>query len=485
MKFFPYIYLFIFLLACRHEKAEGPDGNFPKEISEILLTTCATPGCHSSQSSLNAAGLDLSSWHNLMAGSRTGAAVVPYSVEGSFLFNFINTYSDLGSRQTPTMPPNGPPLSREQVLTLKQWIQSGAPDKNGNIAFSGNPSRKKIYVVNQGCDIMSVIDIETGLLMRYIPLGKSPAIESPHSVRIRPDGKVGYVVFLHAAFIQYFNTETDQILGEIEIGEGQWNTLVFSSDNRYAFAADFTPDGKIACADLQQNKLIQTYGGSGFLVNPHGQAYHPNKKELWVAPQYGNFIYRLDVSDPMNPSKLDPIILDNSGIPTTNPGLDPHEILFSPDGQYLYTTCARTNELRITDTETGQLLKVISTGLYPQELSISKSATYPYLAISCMEDSTSFPQLGRGSVKVLNWKTFETESEFYPGFQPHGLVLDERDGMLWVANRNVSTGGPAPHHSSSCNGKAGYVNRFQASNGIKQNPYPIWLSIDPYGICIR
>lgn len=485
MKRIGQLFLLISLLSCRYDKSVVPDGNFPPEINAILSTNCATPGCHNTQSSANAAGLDLSSWEALMKGSRTGAAVIPYTAEGSFLLNFINNYPDLGPIQSPAMPPNANSLSRQQVEIIRNWILSGAPNKQNQIAFSDDPNRKKIYIVNQGCDVLSVIDINTGLIMRSVPLGKSGAIESPHSVRIRPDGKIGYIVFLEAPFIQYFSTETDEILGEIEIGYGQWNTIVFSPDNQFAFAADFNPDGKIACVNLQQNKLVQTYQGSGFLINPHGQAYHPNLKELWVAPQYGNFIYRLDVQDPLNPSKQTAFLLDNSGNPSTNPSLDPHEMIFSPDGKLIFVSCSRTNELRILNTETGALIKTISTGLYPQELTLIEDESNPLLALSCMEDSISFPTEGKGSVLVLNWKTMEIVSNFYPGFQPHGLVLDPRDGHLWVANRNISTGGPAPHHSSSCSGTTGYLNRFNPHNGQRLNPYPIWLSVDPYGISIR
>jgi len=485
MKFIGILFFLLSISSCRFDKGPVPDGDFPQEVANILQTNCATLGCHNAQSSTNAAGLDLSSWESLMKGSRTGAAVVPFASGESFLLNFVNTFPDLGSMQTPSMPPNRAPLSRTEVEILRNWILSGAPNKKQEIAFSGSSTQKKIFVVNQGCDLLSVIDIETGLLIRSLTVGTSEAIESPHSVRLRPDGKIGYIVFLAAPFIQYFNAETNEILGEIEIGFGQWNTIVFSSDNNYAFAADFSPDGKIACVDLRQNKLVQTYQGSGFLVNPHGQAYHPNLSELWVAPQYGNFIYRLDVSDPLNPVKKNALLLDNSGIPTTSPDLDPHELAFSPDAKYLFVTCSRTNELRVIDLTTETLIQTIPTGLYPQELSISLNENYPLLAMSCMEDSLSFPAQGRGSVLVINWKTLEQQSFFYPGFQPHGLVLDDRDGSLWVANRNVSDGGPAPHHSGSCSGKSGYVNRFQAQNGTKLNAYPIWLSVDPYGICVK
>lgn len=476
------LFVLLFLASCRFEKGPLPTADYPREVGNILITKCAISGCHTPAGSVNAAGLDLSTWQNLFKGSRSGAAVVPYSPESSFLCNFINTYPDIGPTQSPVMPPNAAPLTREEVLAIREWISNGAPDLDGNIAFPPSPTRKKVYVVNQGCDVMSVIDVESGLLMRSIPVGVSPAVEIPHRVNVRPDGKYGYIAFLQADFLQYFDAETDRIVGEIPIGPGEWNTIVFSPDSRYAFVADFNPDGKIACVDLQQHKLIQLYQGSGFLVNPHGQAYHPSKKELWVAPQYGNFIYRLDVTDPLNPSKLSPILLDYSGVPTTSPGLDPHEIIFSPDGKYVFATCQGSNDLRIVEVETGIIQNVIATGLFPQEMDISTNENQPWLAITCMEDSVSFPNQGKGSLLVMDWKTLQSRYSLYPGFQPHGVAVDAEKGEIWVANRNVSPGGPAPHHTAACSGTAGFMNRFSGADGRKLNGYPIWLSVDPYSV---
>lgn len=485
MKLLFCIALVILGAGCRYDKVPQPDGGYPEEISRIVLNSCAVPGCHSGQSAVNAAGLDLSSWSALFAGSRTGAAVIPYSPSESFLLNFSNTYPDLGLTQSPVMPPNAAPLSRADIQLLKNWILNGAPDKQGQVAFQEDGGRKKAYVVNQGCDVLSVIDVRTGLQMRSVQLGLSEAVEAPHNVRVSPDGKYAFVVFLAAPFIQYINTRTDQVEGQIYIGAGQWNTIVFSPDGKYAFAADFNPDGKIACIQVEEKKLLTLYQGGGFLVNPHGQAVSPDGSTLWVAAQTGNFIYRLNIQDPLNPEKLSPVILDGSGIPNTGPGLNPHEIVFSPDGKYLFSTCEGSNEVRVTDVVSLATVAVIPAGGFPQEMAVSDHSSFPYLFVSCMEDTISYPSLGRGSVRVINWKTLETVYQFYPGYQPHGIAVDAAHNQVWVSNRNIAGGGPAPHHSSSCSGNSGYVNYFNISDGKKMNAYPIWLSVDPYSIVFR
>jgi YVTN family beta-propeller protein len=477
---------FLLFTACKYEKGVGELSDYPEEVAKIMRTSCATSGCHNAQSNANAAGLDLSSWASMMQGSRTGAAVVPYSVSESFLLQFVNTYPDLGLSQQPVMPPNASALTRAQVQTLRNWIQSGAPNASGEVAFTGITGRKKAYVVNQGCDLLSVIDVQTGLLIRSISIGtQTSVVESPHNVRIRPDGKYGYIVFLNAPFIQYFDTETDQIIGQIDIGYGQWNTIVFSPDGKYAYAADFDPNGKIACVRLDQHILYQMYQGSGFLINPHGQWVSPDNKTLWVAPQTGNFLYRLDVTDPRNPSKLAPVVLDGTGNPQTGTSLNPHELLGSPDGKYIFITCEHSNDIRVVDQQTLEVVKVIPVGVFPQEMALSHDPALPYLFVTCMEDTLTYPGAGRGSVWAINMNTLSVAYHFYAGFQPHGIDVSSTLSEVWVANRNVSPGGMAPHHSTECSGNSGYVNRFRISDGKQVNVYPIWLSVDPYGLVFR
>ncbi|HLG04199.1 MAG TPA: c-type cytochrome domain-containing protein, partial [Bacteroidia bacterium] len=114
---------------CRQDKViidlEG--SRYPEAVGKIILTECAVAGCHNTQSKDAAAGLDLSSWETMMQGDRNGAVVIPYSHEFSPLFLFTNTYADLGVQAEPTMPYQRDPLSHEEVITLRDWIDAGAP----------------------------------------------------------------------------------------------------------------------------------------------------------------------------------------------------------------------------------------------------------------------------------------------------------------------------------------------------------------------
>ena len=43
----------------------------------------------------------------------------------------------------------------------------------------------------------------------------------------------------------------------------------------------------------------------------------------------------------------------------------------------------------------------------------------------------------------------------YTGYQPHGLAVDDEENLVYVANLNYDSNGPAPHHVSGCGGRNG------------------------------
>ena len=139
----------VYLSACTYDKVTvlPVTGCYPDNIAKIFSAKCATAGCHNTQSKNGAAGFDLSTWNHLFEGGRNGSSVIPYRADQSFLMYFINTYPDIDTTiLIPTMPNNGQVLSRNEVITVRDWIQNGAPDCKGNVKFCCDPLRKTVYV---------------------------------------------------------------------------------------------------------------------------------------------------------------------------------------------------------------------------------------------------------------------------------------------------------------------------------------------------
>lgn len=469
------LFAVLFLSDCKKDKALTNFGGYPNEVGKIMTLKCAVSGCHNSASYLASAGLDLTTWETMFKGSSTGSPVIPFRTDFSSLCNFINTYPDLGPINYPTMPYNASPLSREEVTTIRNWIKDGAPDLNGNIKWADDPNRKKVYIANQGCDVVTVFDAQTQLPMRYITVGKDPnTMEVPHMIKISPDGKYWYVIFVNANIMQKFRCSDDVLVGEANLGlYFDWNTLVISDDGTRGYCVSWVSNGRIASVDLTQMKLINNYGGYFF---PHGVALNETNDTIYVTGQTGNYIMKIDTSL----ATTQTISLQPGFPPSTANSLNPHEVMLSKDKKNLYVTCQLSNDVRIYNIPTGSIT-VIPVGGTPLEMALSETKNKLY--VTCMDDVTSFPG-SHGTVSEILLGGAYPEQRIPVGFMPHGIAVDEANGLIYVASRNLLSSGPTPHHSAVCAGRNGFVNYIDV-NTFTLKPKRTELSVDPYSAAIR
>lgn len=459
-------------ISCTHDKAEEPtpvvETNYPPDVEAIITSKCATAGCHNTLSNDGAAGLDLSTWEKLFDGGRNGAAVIPYRPDFSLVIYYTNHDSLLPYLQLqPTMPVNGTNLTVEELNTLKTWIENGAPDKNGFVKFSDNPSRKKFYAGCQGCDEVAVFDASSMLTMRYVHVGNSPLTEAPHMVKVSPNNQFWCTSFLGSNFFQKFSTIDNSLLGQVDIGFGSWNTFAISSDSKKAYAVDFS-SGTIAFINLE-NMTTQNIN-FGF-SSPHGSALNKTDDTLYVTAQLGNSIWKIPVNDISNYQQIN----FSGGMHRF------HEVHFSPDGSKYFLTAQSTNVILAVSTANDSIIASIPIGVFPQEMGVSTNQ--PYLFVSCMEDQGTFS--GKtGAVYIINYNTLQIVGSVYTGHQPHGIAVDDENNRVYVSNRNVTTGGPAPHHSSVCGGQNGYITAIDLNTLQLVPNFKTEVSVDPYGMGI-
>jgi len=473
--------------SCTHEKVKAPEpaatkSNYPTAVANIIETRCAISGCHNAASAKNSGGLLLDSWEHLFEGGSTGADIVPFSADNSSLLYFINTYPDLGITNLPTMPYQlvynaQPVLSREEYEMMRSWVLAGAPDINGNIPFAANaPTRQKIYVTMQGCDLLAVIDAEKKVVMRYISIGKTPAIENPHCVRVSHDGNYAYVSFLGGQYVQKIDTRTDSIVAEVNVGAGSWNVLLVSPDDQQLMVSDWQPNGRMVLINAATMQVTTQFQGNNLFVYPHGIASNADFSMFYVTAQYGNTVYKFSPD-----GFYKKVSIDGNPPVTIAEVRDPHEIMMAPDDSKYFLTCEYSNEVRVMDAVADTVIKVIPVGIKPQEMAIS--TTKPYFFVTCMEDNAADPNF-KGSVYVINYNTYETTRIDGPFYQPHGIAVDDKNGTFYVISRNANQNGPAPHHSSSCAGRNGYYNVYDL-NTMQRLPKRYEVTVEPYSADVR
>lgn len=91
--------------------------SYSRDVAPVLAMHCN--GCHG-----EAGGLSLRTYREIMAGGNLGKVVVPGDAEKSLIVHFVE------GRRGPShrMPPDGPPLSAEQIGVIRRWIADGAKE---------------------------------------------------------------------------------------------------------------------------------------------------------------------------------------------------------------------------------------------------------------------------------------------------------------------------------------------------------------------
>jgi DNA-binding beta-propeller fold protein YncE len=472
------------LLACQHKIPQPlvTGGDYPPDVANIILTKCATDGCHNNLSYSAAGDLNLTTWENLFKGSGTGSVVIPYRPDFSSMCYFTNTDSSAGLVMLPVMPVGRAPLSKAEYYTLKAWIENGAPDVNGKIKFADNPNRNKIYVTNRLCDVVTVFDEETMLQMRYVDVGNKPASEFPYCVKVAPDKKYWYVSFFaNSDMVQRFDAENDKPSGELKLGMGAWTSFAITADSKHGYFVDNSNVGKIVYADLEHLNILNTIGFGNSFKYPIGIAINEQLKKLYVGSASGNFIYSINITDPTAPV-VHQIIIDGTSAIKYETALDPGELLIDENSNKCYIACSGSNEIRVLNMLNDSLIGIIPLGASPAFISLSELTNR--LFVSCPDDEISFPG-NRGSVEIIDLLTNTVYKKINTGYQPYGIAADDRQKIVTVVNANISSAGPASHHASRCGQKNGNVT-FIDLNTLELIPHKKReVAVFPFGAALR
>ncbi len=106
--------------------ADAGDRLFRETVAPLLSKRCLD--CHSGDEPEG--GLDLTSAAGLQRGGESGRVVSEKKPQDSLLLEYVSDG---------TMPPEGKPLSREQIEAIRRWIAAGAPWPE-NVRLSAKPA---------------------------------------------------------------------------------------------------------------------------------------------------------------------------------------------------------------------------------------------------------------------------------------------------------------------------------------------------------
>lgn len=154
----------------------------------------------------------------------------------------------------------------------------------------------------------------------------------------------------------------------------------------------------------------------------------------------------------------------------------------TPDWSKMFITCQNTDEVKVYDFATRSI-RTFQVGRMPQEMAVSRK--FPYVFVSCMEHRRDNEGKVRGYVYVIDYKVWDVKRIEERFFQPHGITVDDRNGLLYVFSRNIDTDGPVPHCTFDCNGRNGFYQAFDMNNNFKPVGIRHEVTPDPYGCDVR
>lgn len=469
----------VYFAGCENQPVAPPaTTSFSKDILPVFLQNCAVPGCHA-RASDNSDALELSSWNSIMIkGYRVGPSIIPYNAFWSSLMAHINRDTSLSLVSEPLMPKyrpsvnQGNPLPSDIVRLIAQWINEGAKDDFGNVAFQN--ATRKAFITNQASDYIAVVNLDNNFLIRLVHVGSGGnQLAAPHNVEVDKQGRYFYTTLIREGYIEKFDAHTYEKLGRVHIGSSPGH-VVISADGSKGYATNYDLNGLerfVKVFDTQSMTVTDTI--SDVTMNAtHGEKLTHNGNYLVAISQTGEYIEIIRTSD----NQVDETVPVANNVPPNGNGTGqykPIAVSISADDRYAFVTCFQSGEVRVLGLNTRTIIAVIPVGSQPIQSDCSPDGNWCYVA-----------NRGSNTVSVINIHSLSVEKTIENvGVQPHGVCFTPDGHYVYVTNESQQPGNPYVHHPVSGNTRPGTTAVIDVLAGhvkikdIEMASYPAGVSI--------
>lgn len=432
---------------------------YTDHIQAIFNSSCAVHACHVGPNDvgddkrsalskpLHGGQFSLKSWSDLFEGSKDGAVVIPFKSSKSDMVFHVNSDTLVAPAAELHMPLPGFNLPSSQVRTLIRWIDLGAPNDEGAIAFTYSP-QGKIVSVNASEDLLSVIDVSKDLLARYINVASSAdsglSFGSPHHVKVDPLGRYLYATLITAHEMWKFSARTYEFLGKVTIPSQPGRAsapadLALSVTGDTAFVSDFNSSpGRVVMVDTRSMQAIGVITLLGPLppTLPHGLLLSVDKSKLFTTNSGTGNVSMIRLSD----LSQTVITLDTAGGSLTTL-TSPYLCDMTPDGRYLFVTDFRqgAQNVYVVDfqRDSTKAWKAIPIGGRSVHVAITPDGRYAYVC-----------NFSGNSVQVIDTTDFSVTTIPNVGSQPHGVAFTPDGTKAYITTENLTDPNP-PHHPTA------------------------------------
>jgi len=462
--FFTFIFLFfLFFTACSHDiidYASVEHISYSQHIQPIFKQNCLSSRCHNSQKPAN--GLDLTSWESLIRGSEFGAVIVSGNAHHSHLLEHLE-----GERE-PRMPLNRQPLPEEQIEFIARWVEEGARNDAGQRPYEN--LTKKVYVSNQGDDLISVISTEHNIVTRLLEVGASPALDVPHNLFVDAQKRYLYASLIATGEIWKFDIATDTFVGKAPAGNSAANVVV-SPDGSKAYVTNWditNPNGRaVQIIDTATLTKIQQVDVG---LAPHGISFSHDGQSIYVTNYFSDSISILRAADN---TEIARVLLAPDVRPVgTSLKYQPLQVALTPDDKFAYVTCFQSDEVRVIDTMTKAIITAVPVGRRPFLLAVTPNGQFVYVANQQSNDMSVIRVADNQVIQTIKSSSFAN---------PHGIAFTPDGRYAYMTNENLS-GNYNPHHPSEHGGNHGNVVVIDtATNTVIK---AIEVEVDPTGVVV-
>ncbi len=453
----------------------GDSVSFSGDILPVFEANCNFPGCHNSTD--KQAGIDLTSWESIMInGSAFGSEIIPYNSRWSHLVQHINIDTNIAPVSEPLMPQakvpftNGQPLGRNLLDKILRWIDEGAKNDRGDIAFSD--ITRKAFITNQASDYIAVINLDNMFLTRYVKVGEAVNnIAAPHNVAVDNQGRYFYVTLIAEGFIEKYDAVNYSKLGRLYAVSAPGHVII-SPEGTKGYVTNYNVNGSerfIKSFRTSDMTIINTI--SDVTMNgTHGGRITSSGEYLLTVAELGEYIQIINTAN----DEIVQTIPIAANVPPNGNGTGffrPIALSLSTDDKYAFITCDRSNDVRVLDLDTRLIVNIIPTGIFPIQSECSPDNKWLYVA-----------NRNSNSVTVIDVNTFTVVKTISNvGAQPHGVAFTPDGRYAYITCESVS--GTYVHHpaaGSSIPGTTAVIdvlNNHTKIKDIEMASFPAGISI--------
>jgi YVTN family beta-propeller protein len=268
------------------------------------------------------------------------------------------------------------------------------PVAAGPHGMSMTPDGKTVYVSGDESSTVSVIDTATDRVTHTIEVGKTP-----HGLAMQPDGRILLVAVYGEDRVAFVDTATRAIAGSVAVPKP--HTIAVRPDGKLAYVASQQP-GKFALVvvDLATRAAVReialdkpprdpefSYDGKALYFTLAGvnavQVLDPQSDRIVAAvptgasPHIAGYFRGAPAAMAVVQGPGELLLFD----PATNVplraiavGKQPHWVAASADGKRAYVTNEGSNDLSVVDLTSGQVT-TIAVGNAPRKVVVQQSAT--------------------------------------------------------------------------------------------------------------